>query len=197
VHVAVTVMHRACVAADGGGTSIAVVARMRAISKILVPIDGSPPSIAALEHAVALAEDCATTRVDVLHVEAPDEFEVGSMSPLAPVAREEVSNAMAVAVERAREKLGDRVSRQTAQGEPVRRILEVASEGDYQLIVMGTHGRVGRLHVMLGSVAQGVVRAAPCPVLTVREPGGEYQSFAERLHDIPSLAEQTEHARAH
>ena len=168
--------------------------RMAAIRNILVPIDGSPPSIAALRHAVALAEECTSTRIEVLHVEAPDAFEVGSMSPAAPTAREEAIRAMDAAVEEARSRLGERVSRTTLPGDPVRRILEIAGEGDHQLIVMGTHGRVGRLHAMLGSVAEGVVRNAPCPVLTVREPGGEYQSFAERLHDIPSIAEQ---ARAH
>ena len=178
------------------GTSIAVLACMAVIRKILVPIDGSAPSIAALEHAVALAEECPSTTIDVLHVEAPDEFEVGSMSPLAPSAREEVVRAMDAAVERARARLGERISRQSIPGDPIRKIVEAAGDGGYELIVMGTHGRVGRLHVMLGSVAEAVIRSAPCPVLTVREPGGEYQSFAERLHDIPTLAEQAE-TRAH
>ena len=167
---------------------------MAAIRNILVPVDGSPPSIAALEHAVALAEDCPAAKIDVLHVDAPDEFEVGSMSPVAPSAREQAARDIDSAVERCRARLGERLSRTNVAGDPIRRIVEVAAEGDYQLIVMGTHGRVGRLHNILGSVAESVVRNAPCPVLTVREPGGEYQSFAERLHDIPSLAEQ---ARAH
>ncbi|MBX3204439.1 MAG: universal stress protein [Labilithrix sp.] len=163
---------------------------MAAIRTILVPIDGSPPATAALEHAVALAEACASTKVDVLHVDAPDEFEVGSMTPIAPSAREEVEHAMDDAVEHAEARLGDRIARRRVVGDPLRRIIEIASDGGYELIVMGTHGRVGRLHELLGSVAEGVVRNAPCPVLTVREPGGEYQSFAERLHERPSLAEQ-------
>ena len=176
------------------GTSIALRARMAAIRNILVPVDGSPPSIAALEHALALAEDCTEARITVLHVDAPDEFEVGSMSPVAPSAREAALHEIDVAAEQAQVRLGDRVSRQDVPGDPIRRIVEIASEGGYQLIVMGTHGRVGRLHTILGSVAEAVVRNASCPVLTVREPGGEYQSFGERLHDIPSLAEQ---ARVH
>jgi nucleotide-binding universal stress UspA family protein len=167
---------------------------MASIRSILVPIDGSPPAKAALDHAVALAEETPSTRVDVLHVEAPDEFEVGSSAPLAPSAREEARREMDAAVEQARARLGDRVSLRTLSGDPLRTIIEIANEGGYELIVMGTHGRVGRLQVMLGSVAVGVVRNAPCPVLTVREPGGEYQSFAERLHERPSLAEQ---ARTH
>ncbi|MBN9162961.1 MAG: hypothetical protein BGO98_17285 [Myxococcales bacterium 68-20] len=163
---------------------------MASIRTILVPIDGSPPSRAALEHAVALAAESTSTRVDVLHVEAPDEFETGSMTELAPSAREEIRREMDCALAGAEARLGERVTRRTVPGDPLRRIIEIASEGGYELIVMGTHGRVGRLHMLLGSVAEGVVRNAPCPVLTVREPGGEYQSFAERLHERPSLAEQ-------
>ncbi len=71
----------------------------------------------------------------------------------------------------------------------MRRIVEVAGDG-FDLIVMGTHGRVGRLHELLGSVAEGVVRNAPCPVLTVRDPREGYQSFAERRHHRPTVAEQ-------
>lgn len=167
---------------------------MAAIRKILVPIDGSAPAAAALDHAVALAEECSWTSIDVLHVDAPDEFEVGSTSPIAPRAREEARLAIDAAFDAARARLGERVSRQWVSGDPLRTIVEIASDGGYELIVIGTHSRVGRLRSMLGSVAEGVVRSAPCPVLTVREPGAEYQSFAERVHDVPSLAEQ---ARAH
>jgi nucleotide-binding universal stress UspA family protein len=49
-------------------------------------------------------------------------------------------------------------------------ILAIAEEGTYDLIVMGTHGRTGLSHVLLGSVAERVVRRATCPVLTVRTP---------------------------
>lgn len=173
--------------------SIATRVRMASIRSILVPIDGSSPSTAALEHAVALAEECPSTKIDVLHVDAPDEFEVGSTIPLAPSAREQVQRAMDDALEHAKAKLGDRVSLRKVAGDPLRVIIESASDGGYELIVMGTHGRVGRTHTMLGSVTEGVVRNAPCPVLTVREPGAEYQSFAERLHERPSLAEQARH----
>lgn len=167
---------------------------MASIRSILVPVDGSPASLGALEHAVALAEECSGTRVDALHVVAPEQFEIGSSVPLAPAAREEVSHALDDALDAARARLGDRVSIRHVSGDPLRTIVELANEGGYELIVMGTHGRVGRLHTMLGSVADGVVRNAPCPVLTVRELGGGYQSFADRLHHRPSLGEQ---ARPH
>ena len=55
-----------------------------------------------------------------------------------------------------------------AVGPPADTIVRVAREHDADLIVMGTHGRTGVQHVLLGSVAEKVVRLAPCPVLTVR-----------------------------
>jgi nucleotide-binding universal stress UspA family protein len=165
---------------------------MAAVQKILVPVDGSPPSIAALEHALALAEEGIAT-IDVLYVEAPDEFEVGSMAPLSPTARYELERAMDDAVEHAQGRLGARVSERTVTGDPLLKIIETANSGGYDLIVMGTHGRVGRLHTILGSVAESIVRNAPCPVLTVREPTDGYQSFAERRHWRPSMAEHAHH----
>jgi len=165
---------------------------MSALELILVPVDGSLPSLAALAHAIALAEDSGG-RIDILHVEAPDAFSIGSGSPLAPDARHDVEAALEDAVEQARARLGERVSRRTVSGDPLRVIVETARDGHYDVVVLGTHGRVGRLHALLGSVAEGVVRNSPCPVLTVREPGGGYQSFAERRHGRPSLAEQPSH----
>jgi len=162
---------------------------MTAPQSILVPVDGSAPSLAALEHAVALAED-STTEIEVLHVEAPNEFGVGTTAPVTPSTRHELARVLEDAVDRARTRLGSRISLRTEAGDPLRTIVTVAGEGHHDLIVIGTHGRVGRLHALLGSVAEGVVRNAPCPVLTVREPGGGYQSFAERRHGRPSLAEQ-------
>lgn len=160
---------------------------MAAIKSILVPVDGSPGSLAALEHAIALAED-GDTLIDALHVDNPENF--GSVEHLSSVPREELERALNDAVARAEARLGPRVSRRTVSGDPVAAIVETARHGRHDLIIIGTHGRVGRLHSMVGSVAEGVVRNAPCPVLTVRESGGGYQSFAERRHGRPSVAEQ-------
>jgi nucleotide-binding universal stress UspA family protein len=57
-------------------------------------------------------------------------------------------------------------------GDPADTIVRMAEELAVNLIVMGTHGRTGLQHVLLGSVAEKVVRLAPCPVLTVRYKGG-------------------------
>jgi nucleotide-binding universal stress UspA family protein len=54
--------------------------------------------------------------------------------------------------------------------EPANEILRYAKSGNIDLIVMGTHGRTGLARVVLGSVTEAVVRAAPCPVLTVQSP---------------------------
>ena len=55
-------------------------------------------------------------------------------------------------------------------GDPVTRILAVAQAFECDLIVMGTHGRTGLTHLLMGSVAERVMRRAPCPLLTVKIP---------------------------
>lgn len=164
---------------------------MHALESILVPADGSSPSLAALEHAIALATDSDAT-IDVLYVEAPEELAISS----APDVRAELERGLSEAVARAQAHLGGRLRRIDAKGDPLRVILETASDGHHDLIVMGTHGRTGRLQALLGSVAAGVVRNAPCPVLTVREASPGYQSFAERRHGRPTIAEQVSHHSA-
>ena len=55
-------------------------------------------------------------------------------------------------------------------GVPFQEILDTAKKRQVDLIIMGTHGRTGLVHVLLGSVAEKVVRLAPCPVLIARQP---------------------------
>lgn len=157
---------------------------MAHIAKILVPSDGSPPSLVALCEAAMLAEELGAS-LDVLEVRDAS----GGLSATAEI-HERAARDLDASFEAVRKTLGERVARRTERGDPLRTILQVAS--DYDLIVMGTHGRIGRLHSMLGSVAEGVVRNAPCPVLTVREPAGGAESFAERRHGRSSIAEQTQ-----
>lgn len=63
-----------------------------------------------------------------------------------------------------------RVSPLRASGKPFAEIVRMARVQDVDLIVMGTHGRTGLAHVLIGSTAEKVVRLAPCPVLTVKHP---------------------------
>jgi len=65
-----------------------------------------------------------------------------------------------------------RAERQLVEGDPVSEILRVAREMPADLIVMGTHGRTGLERLLMGSVAEEVLRKATCPVLTVKRPPG-------------------------
>jgi len=156
---------------------------MNTLRTILVPIDGSAASLAALDHAVTLASDY-DAQVEVLHI-VPDE------DPLSPQARAEVTDAMQAAVDLATEVLGDRLAYTIIVGDPLREIIDAASD-DVDLIVIGTHGRIGRLHAILGSIAEGVVRNAPVPVLSVRDASEGYQGFAEARHHRPTITEQAQ-----
>ncbi len=66
------------------------------------------------------------------------------------------------------------VVREVRIGNPFLEIIRYAKEKTTGLIVIGTHGRTGLSHVLLGSVAEKVVRKAPCPVLTIRHPEHEF-----------------------
>jgi universal stress protein A len=148
------------------------------IRQILVPVDFSEPSRAALEYAANLAQTFGAT-LDVLHVwEAPsfaprgsDVVSVGAGEfGLEDLIRKSAEEALDGFVERAR-KRGVIVNSARAQrGAPAHAIVDAAKAGNYDLIVVGTHGRTGLPRVLLGSVAENVVRHAHCPVLAVRKP---------------------------
>jgi nucleotide-binding universal stress UspA family protein len=163
------------------------------VHKMLVPIDDSACSMSALGQAVALAEDLGA-EVELLHIAPADERALDAVSP-SEEEREESARAMAAAVAEADRRLGARLTRRTDSGDPVRKILEIATAEHADLIVMGTHGRIGRLRALLGSVAEEVVRNSPCPVLTVRVAHGEEESYAERIHGTSALAEQVRSGR--
>ena len=70
------------------------------------------------------------------------------------------------------------VTCQVGRGQPSRQIIDVARERGIDVIVMGTHGRTGLAHLVTGSVAERVVRLAPCPVLTLRKDTAPMASVA-------------------
>ncbi len=75
-------------------------------------------------------------------------------------------------------------------GKPFVEIIRYARDHEIDLIVVGSHGRTGLSHVLLGSVAEKVVRKAPCPVLTVRQPTKRPEKEAEQVfppgvHPLP------------
>ncbi|HEX9049064.1 MAG TPA: universal stress protein [Anaeromyxobacter sp.] len=143
--------------------------------RICCPIDFSDASRAAMEVAADLARRFGASLV-LLHAYPipgytfPDGSVVASpkmMQDLADQAERHLEEWRAQA-----EKLvgAARVSAQKAIGEPAAEIVSFAKSSGIDLVVVGTHGRTGLEHALMGSVAERVVRRAHCPVLTVRPP---------------------------
>ena len=141
-----------------------------AIGRILVPIDFSDWSRAAVERAVALAGPTRAeiTAVFVLPCASPAGNE--ATGSCADEADDNMMSAMAEDVEeflRPARTAGLPVRVSVKRGDTVTSILDLARESDADVIVMGTHGRSGVKRWVLGSVTDGVLRKAPCPVLAV------------------------------
>jgi nucleotide-binding universal stress UspA family protein len=140
---------------------------------ILVAVDGSPDAEAALTHAAALARD-QNARLTLLTAIPPLPATAMLASGAAPP-RSEVIRHYAETLRRATDSLPDDVSVTTllVEGTPARALIQRAESGDYDLIVMGSHGH-GRLHAsLLGCVSQKVLHASPIPVLLARAPREE------------------------
>ena len=142
---------------------------------ILVPMDFSAPSDAALECARAVAVQFAGS-LHLLHVAEDPYRALYSVEVFVPEIeglREEVV-ADALGRLKARLRQADleqlHATADVIVGTPAMSIVEYAEGHDIDMIVMGTHGRGGMSHLLMGSVAERVVRTATCPVLTVREP---------------------------
>jgi nucleotide-binding universal stress UspA family protein len=147
---------------------------MIAYEKILIPVDFSPHSTFAVRLGADLARRFHGS-VTLLYVHdplpyaLPDEYELFS-----PEQRNRlqslIQKALAAAQQRAETAGAPSVQSKMLEGNPASEIVRFAEEGGFDLIVMGTHGRRGMQHAVLGSVAERVVRAAACPVLTARPP---------------------------
>jgi nucleotide-binding universal stress UspA family protein len=150
------------------------------LKHVLVATDFSPASDVALNYGRELARSFDAT-LHVLHV--VDELAAHVMSPNSAalnlgqlqVALEKEGRAAleALLTDEDRETLGGRAVLMTAHS-PAAAILSYASEHVVDVIVVGTHGRSGLAHVLMGSEAEKVVRSAPCPVLTVRQREHEF-----------------------
>jgi nucleotide-binding universal stress UspA family protein/mono/diheme cytochrome c family protein len=143
------------------------------MKRILVPLDFSANSTRALDYALALARkfDAALHLVHVCEVPS---MLTASMDAYA-IAYTDWSQRLGQEAERELEKLRPRlagvsVSTEVLFGNPARAIVAAARTNDVDLIVMGTHGHGAVMHMVLGNVAERVVRTADCPVLTVRGP---------------------------
>jgi universal stress protein A len=148
-----------------------------AITRILVPIDFSPSARAALEYATFLGGKFAAD-IEVLHVweppgyVGPDALAILPGSPGQPgwdQTRTEVQREIEQQLARAAARPKS-LSVRIEPGEPSDTILRLARDGGVDLIVMGTHGRTGLSRLLIGSVAEAVLRRSTCPVLTLRVP---------------------------
>jgi len=146
---------------------------------ILVPVDFSGHSLAALLKACELA-DCAGQPVIILHVvhdpaEMPGYYsQVTKKKKIAHIddlAQEALDNFVHDAIEQNPDiKLLQEAKTRLVMGLPVTRILEMVDITEASMVVMGSHGRTGMQHLMLGSKAEQVVRLCPVPIMIVKEP---------------------------
>jgi universal stress protein A len=147
---------------------------MRPVQKILVPLDFSAQSAEALLYAADIARryDANLTLAHVYQVvnyAAAEGFRLYTPAQLTSVL-DELHRQLKAAEADARAIGATRLELLTLQGDPFTELLELARKDSFDLIVMGTHGRTGFKHALLGSIAEKLVRTAPCPVLTVRQP---------------------------
>jgi nucleotide-binding universal stress UspA family protein len=147
---------------------------MIALKTILAPTDFSETSKLALKHAVALAEKFGAT-LHLLHVLPDPHAQAWSIEaagvPVDQLQRrwgEEAKARLDEALTAAEREALHAVA-ETRVGHPFLEIIRYAKAHNADLIVIGTHGRGAIEHMLLGSVAEKVVRKAPCAVLTVRE----------------------------
>ena len=145
------------------------------IRKILLPTDFSPCSERAIEYAAALAKGLGTS-VHLVHTLDEPAAARGLWDPAVhdPHRRDRAYHA-------ARGRLADvaqrllplatAVSAEVRSGDAAEEIVKAAVDYGCDLVVMATHGRTGLPHLVMGSVAEAVIRHAPCPVLTVRQSG--------------------------
>jgi nucleotide-binding universal stress UspA family protein len=150
--------------------------KARLWKSILVPTDFSASSFKALEYAFTLGE-LFGSKITLAHVVVP----VAAPDLVyGPIAWDE-----SIAIDTAKEKLNElkqekgvdaasRVRIVVRQGHPYTEIDQIAKDIQADLIVVSTHGRSGLRHLLLGSVAERVIRHAPCPVLVVRENEHEF-----------------------
>ena len=150
------------------------------IQKILCPTDFSENSEHALKYALTLAT-LSQADLQLFHVVEPITYPQ-STEFFEPVLDEgELMMKMEAAYQK---QLEDKVAAlkeeypkltgKLVTGNTFLEIIQAARDDEVDMIVMGTHGRTGLAHVLIGSVAERVVREAPCPVLTVKHPEHEF-----------------------
>jgi nucleotide-binding universal stress UspA family protein len=141
------------------------------VQHVLVPIDFSATADQALAYAIALAQQLQA-RLTLLHVldltpVTMEDMTAGMTATLLDDLETDAQHLLQASRERV-QRAGLQGENLLVQGTPTQTIVDTAGEQGVDLIIMGTHGRTGLAHVLLGSVAEHVVRQGPCPVLVVR-----------------------------
>jgi universal stress protein A len=147
-------------------------------NKILFPTDFSPAAEQAFDTAQRLARDSHSLLL-IVHVTAPTQVPTppGAVVPPHAMAKVAIAEEAETTTEQAREALEQivpddsnvRFEHRLLVGVPSLEIARLAEEEQADLIVMGTHGRTGLTRLLMGSVAEALVRRAPCPVLSLRQ----------------------------
>ncbi len=150
---------------------------MITLNRVLAATDFSPCSHEALEYAGELAGRFSA-ELHLVHVAEDPHALLPHSGATIPVealakAKEQTDEALTRAAELL-EQAGRHVERSVVRGNPFLEIIRYAREHDIDLIVIGTHGRTGLQQALMGSVAERVVRKAPCPVLVVRASGHQF-----------------------
>lgn len=135
--------------------------------KILFATDFSHTGDAALDLASSIARDRDATLL-IVHVEEPPldyggEMYYGMMEP----DLEEVERMLKAVLPSQPDVACEH---RLVKGDPAGAVVQVAEDEGVELIVLGTHGRTGLMRLLMGSVAEAIVRRAPCPVLTLKQP---------------------------
>jgi nucleotide-binding universal stress UspA family protein len=147
---------------------------MKPFNKILVPVDFSVHAAKAIAAAADLSRryEAPLTLVHVYEPIAyglPEGYVLYTPTQLADMLTE-FGKRLAAAKRDAEAAGALQVGTEQLQGWPAIEIVDYATQKGFDLIVMGTHGRKGIKHALMGSVAERVVRTAPCPVLTLKAP---------------------------
>ena len=134
--------------------------------KILFPTDYSHLSDAALQHATTLARESNATLL-IAHIEEPPiAYGGGEMYYGIPDPDRDEVQRMLAAVKPTDSSVA--VQYHLLSGDPAKEIVRLANDENVDMIIMGTHGRTGIGRMLMGSVAESVVRHAKCPVLTFK-----------------------------
>jgi nucleotide-binding universal stress UspA family protein len=141
---------------------------MLPLATILHPTDFSERAEFAFRVACALARDY-DARLVLLHV-IPPPMVVYAGGSVPPDPRPTVEEMKRLLHEMEKQAQNVRVESRVMEGDPVNMILRAAEETHSDVIIMGTHGRTALARLLMGSVAEAVLRKAPCPVLTIKTP---------------------------